>query len=115
MSLLCCAITKPGIATVSKHAFNSAPVEHNHGWDGKIHLPQSAERVKLLLGLLDDSIGVVTGGQLIRQMDPQELDTVYLLYLKVLLVLRERLVLYADSLLLVMRPTTVVSSGNFMI
>ncbi len=40
MSLLCCAITKPGGDT----AFNSASVEHD-GWDEKIHLPQSAERV----------------------------------------------------------------------
>ncbi len=81
MSLLCRAITKPGKDTVSEHAFNSASVEQNHGWDRKIQFPQSAERVKSLLGLLDDSIGVDTGGQLIRKMDPQELDTVYHFYL----------------------------------
>ncbi len=112
MSLLCCAITKPGIATVSKHAFNSAPVEHNHGWDGKIHLPQSAERVAVGLSMtaLVLSLEVISS----VRWTPRNLTGVPSLP-QGLIGVKRKVVLYADSLLLVMRPTTVVSSGNFMI
>ena len=77
MFLLCCAVTKPGRDAVSEDALNGSSVEHGHGWDGEVHLLQSAERIKALLGPLDDSCGVVTGGQLVRQMNPQELGAVY--------------------------------------
>lgn len=64
-------ITKPRRDAVSENALNGASIEHNHGWDREIHLLQTTKRVKALLGPLNDSCG----GQLIRQMDPQEFGT----------------------------------------
>lgn len=63
VSLLNCAISKPGLDTVSENALNGPSIEKCHGWNGELHrLP--AEEVKALLSLLECSCGGSSGGQL---------------------------------------------------
>jgi len=76
ISLFCRTVPKPARDTVCETALDGASIEHGQGWNREIYLLQSSKRMKSLLGPLDYSCCVVTGGQLICQMDPQELDTV---------------------------------------
>lgn len=81
LSLLNCPVTEPERDTVSENALNSASIKQRHGWNRELHPLQPVEKVKALLGLRDDSCGVVSGGQLIRQMYPKELGAMDPLHL----------------------------------
>lgn len=55
-------------------------VEDRHGWGGDVCYLQSVEEVEVLLGLSNDSCGVVAGCQISSQISPQKFSGVDPLY-----------------------------------